>query len=162
MKITRQRLKNIIMEEIALQEASPDLTQMTTAPGEGTGQTAYVGNAPANSGQSAEEIGQISENEVEMMNQLAQMVIANTGFENVEQIKIVLDGLKDLGLLALGGGAIGAAAKAGKDAIAKLASQDAAEETETALEEEQEGTLEELITQAIQEELAHLASKKAK
>ena len=48
MKITRQRLKDIIMEEIALQEASPDLTQMTTAPGEGTGQTAYVGNAPAN------------------------------------------------------------------------------------------------------------------
>ena len=156
MKITRQRLKNIIMEEIALQEASPDLTQMTTAPGVGTGQTAYVGNAPAN----AKGFAELEEGEVEMMNQLAQMVIANTGFENVEQIKIVLDGLKDLGLLALGGGAIGAAAKAGKDAIAKLASQDAAEETETALKETEEGTLEELITQAIQEELAHLASKK--
>ena len=43
--------------------------------------------------------------------------------------------------------------------MAAAMANDEAEEAEMALEEEREGTLEELITQAIQEELAHLASK---
>ena len=149
MKITRQRLKNIIMEEMA------SLNIDNTGRGDDE-------NVPGDGKQEGDAIGQISENEVEMMNQLAQMVIAHTGFENVEQIKTILGGLKDLNLLALGGGAIGAAAMAGKDAIAKLASQDAAEEAEEALQEEETGTLEELITQAIQEELTQLASKNMK
>jgi hypothetical protein len=147
MKITRQRLKDIIMEEIALQEASPDLTQMTTAPGEGTGQTAYVGNAPADSVQSGEEIDQISEAELE------------EGLETVtlDNLQLVADVAAKMGdnFTPIIAGAI--ASMSLKDAIDYLLKKkDADKETETALEEAEEDTLEELITQAIQEELGRL------
>lgn len=138
MKITRQRLKDIIMEEIALQEASPDLTQMTTAPGEGTGQTAYVGNAPAN----AKGMAELEE-----------------GLETVtlDNLQLVADVAAKMGanFTPIIAGAI--ASMSLKDAIDYLLKKkDADKETETALEEAEEDTLEELITQAIQEELGRL------
>ena len=148
MKITRQRLKDIIMEEIALQEASPDLTQMTTAPGEGTGQTAYVGNAPAN----AKGFAELEEG-VEMI--------------TLENIELLADVVAKMGANFTAPMAMAIAGMSLKDALDyllknKAAEKDAAKETETALEEAEEGTLEELITQAIQEELAQLASKNVK
>jgi hypothetical protein len=155
MKITRQRLKDIIMEEIALQEASPDLTQMTTAPGEGTGQTAYVGNAPAN----AKGMDEITEGEgMELLSQAAQVLIdaGIVGAESPEELMMALKGLGKAAIAPLAAAAMGGAAMAGKDAIEKIMSKDDSESTETALEEAEENTLEELITQAIQEELGRL------
>ena len=159
MKITRQRLKDIIMEEIALQEASPDLTQMTTAPGEGTGQTAYVGNAPADCSLSAKEIGQLEEGEgMELLSQAAQVLIdaGIVGAESPEELMMALKGLGKAAIAPLAAAAMGGAAMAGKDAIEKIMSKDDSKSTETALEEAEENTLEELITQAIQEELGRL------
>ena len=142
MKITRQRLKDIIMEEIALQEASPDLTQMTTAPGEGTGQTAYVGNAPADSEQSAEEIDQLEEG-LEMI--------------TLDNIKMLADVVAQMGANFTPAIALAIAGMSIKDALEYLLKKkDADKETETALEEAEESTLEELITQAIKEELGRL------
>ena len=63
MKITRQRLKNIIMEEMA----SLDIDNTGRGDGE---------NAPADSDQSSEEIGEISEGEgMELVQQAAQTLI---------------------------------------------------------------------------------------
>jgi len=150
MRITRQRLKNIIMEEMA------SLNIDNTGRGDGE-------NAPANSAQSSEEIGEISEGEgMEMLQQAAQTLIdaGILGAESPEELMMALKGLGKAAILPLAGIAMGTAAMAGKDALAAVVADDEAEEAEMGLDEEKEGTLEELITQAIQEELAHLASKK--
>jgi len=150
MRITRQRLKNIIMEEMA------SLNIDNTGRGDGE-------NAPANSAQSSEEIGEISEGEgMEMLQQAAQTLIdaGILGAESPEELMMALKGLGKAAILPLAGIAMGTAAMAGKDALAAVMADDEAEEAEMGLDEEKEGTLEELITQAIQEELAHLASKK--
>lgn len=152
MRITRQRLKNIIMEEMA------SLNIDNTGRGDGE-------NAPANSAQSSEEIGEISEGEgMEMLQQAAQTLIdaGILGAESPEELMMALKGLGKAAILPLAGIAMGTAAMAGKDALAAVVADDEAEEAEMGLDEEKEGTLEELITQAIQEELAHLASKKQK
>ena len=73
---------------------------------------------------------------------------------------MALKGLGKAALLPLASIAMGTAAVAGRDALATVMADDEAEEAEMGLEEEKEGTLEELITQAIQEELTQLASKK--
>jgi len=152
MKITRQRLKNIIMEEMA----SLDIDNTGRGDGE---------NAPANSAQSSEEIGEISEGEgMELVQQAAQTLIdaGILGASSPEELMMALKGLGKAALIPLAGVAMGTAAMAGKDALAAALAGDEAEEAEEALEEEREGTLEELITQAIQEELSQLARKKTK
>lgn len=152
MKITRQRLKNIIMEEMA----SLDIDNTGRGDGE---------NAPANSAQSSEEIGEISEGEgMELVQQAAQTLIdaGILGASSPEELMMALKGLGKAALIPLAGVAMGTAAMAGKDALAAALAGDEAEEAEEALEEEREGTLEELIIQAIQEELSQLARKKTK
>ena len=143
MKITKQRLKEIIMEEIALQEATPDIVDADMHSGE----TAYVGNAPANQGGMSE---------------------IEEGLEMVtpENIKLVADVVAQMGVNFAPAIIMAALAMPGMKAVEylkqKAAEDETVEEAETASLEEQEGTLEELITQAIQEELEHLASKNAK
>ena len=147
MRITRQRLKNIILEEMSLMEGIA-ATDVEADPTEDDA-----------------NIDDISEGEgMEMLQQAAQTLIdaGIVGAQSPEELMMALKGLGKAALLPLAGVAMGTAAVAGKDALAAAMATDAAEETETALEEEQEGTLEELITQAIQEELEHLASKNAK
>jgi len=145
MKITRQRLKNIIMEEMSLVE----------------GNTEDIINS-GDDDDNKSGMGSISETEgIELAQQVAQVLFDTgvTAAESPEQLAMAIGGIGRMALLALGGGALGVAAKAGTDAIAKLRSQDAAEEAEMPLEEEQEGTLEELITQAIQEELEQISQR---
>lgn len=152
MRITRQRLKNIIMEEMA------SLNIDNTGRGDDE-------NAPANSAQSSEEIGEISEGEgMELLQQAAQTLMdaGVLGAESPEELMMALKGLGKAALMPLAGVAMGAAAMAGKDAIVAAMADDVAEEAEEALQEEETGTLEELITQAIQEELTQLASKNMK
>ena len=147
MRITRQRLKNIILEEMSLMEGIA-ATDVEADPTEDDA-----------------NMGDISEGEgMEMLQQAAQTLIdaGIVGAQSPEELMMALKGLGKAALLPLAGVAMGTAAVAGKDALAAAMATDAAEETETALEEAQEGTLEELITQAIQEELEHLASKNAK
>jgi len=157
MKITRQRLKNIIMEEISLVERTPDLVDLE----------ANNGNAPANQG-GMDEITSLMESEaMGLINDIAQ-VLADSGLlgtDKPEEMAQALMGLGKMGTYMLAPAAMGGAAMAGKEAIAKLFGvEDKSlvpdEAPEEALEEAEEGTLEELITQAIQEELAQLASKK--
>ena len=146
MKITRQRLKNIIMEEIALQEATP--AQVELEP--------QSGNAPANQG----GMDEITEEELE------------EGLEMItpENIKLVADVVAQMGMNFAPGVVMAALAMKADEARRFLmargeeqkAAEDAVESPEMPLEEEQEGTLEELITQAIQEELAQMASKNVK
>ena len=152
MRITRQRLKNIIMEEMA----SLNIDNTGRSDGE---------NALANSAQSSEEIGEISEGEgMELLQQAAQTLMdaGVLGAESPEELMMALKGLGKAALMPLAGVAMGAAAMAGKDAIVAAMADDVAEEAEEALQEEETGTLEELITQAIQEELTQLASKNMK
>ena len=153
MRITRSRLKEIIMEEVNLVEGTPDMVDLE----------ANRGNAPANQGgmdEITEEITNLMESEtMELINQIAQ-VLADSGQLGTSDPKEMADALMGLGKMGtymLGAGAMGGAALAGKEAIAKLFGADKAlvpnEEPETVQEEEIEGTLEELITQAIKEEL---------
>ncbi len=153
MKITRQRLKNIIMEEINLVEGTPDLVDLE----------ADNGNAPANEGGMDEitEINDIMESEsVELINQIAQAITdaGIVGTEDPKELIQALMGLGKMGTYMLGGGALAAAGAAGKEAISKLfgAHDDevASDGSEGAPLEEEEGTLESLITQAVREELA--------
>ena len=99
---------------------------------------------------------------MELAQQVAQVLYDSniTAAESVEQLEMAIKGLVKMGVLALGGGALGTAAVAGKDALSAALAGKEAEEAEIPLQKENEGTLEELITQAIQEELAGLASKK--
>tara|TARA_B100000963_G_scaffold305984_1_gene280414 strand:- start:203 stop:649 length:447 start_codon:yes stop_codon:yes gene_type:complete len=148
MRITRQRLKNIILEEISVLEATDTLDIINT----GDAQTA-----------NKSDMGDISEGEgMEMLQQAAQTLIdaGILGVQSPEELMMALKGLGKAALLPLAGVSMGTAAVAGKDALAAAMADDEAEEADMGLEEEKEGTLEELITQAIQEELAHLASKK--
>ncbi len=141
MKITRQRLKNIILEEMSLMEGSDTLDIINT----GDAETANKSG-----------MGSISEEELE------------EGLEMVtpENIQLVADVIMQMGVNLAPGIVMAALAMPGMQAVEylkqKAAEDETVEETETAPLEEKEGTLEELITQAIQEELAHLASKKAK
>ena len=147
MKITRQRLKNIILEEMSVLEATDTLDIINT----GDAETANKSG-----------MGDISEGEgMELLQQAAQTLIdaGILGAESPEELMMALKGLGKAAIAPLAGIAMGTAAMAGKDAMAAAMANDEAEEAEMALEEEREGTLEELITQAIQEELAHLASK---
>jgi len=153
MRITRQRLKQIIMEEVNLVEGTPDMVDLE----------ADGGNAPANQGGMDEitEINDIMESEsVELINQIAQAITdaGIVGTEDPKELIQALMGLGKMGTYMLGGGALAAAGAAGKEAISKLfgAHDDevAADGSEGAPLEEEEGTLESLITQAIKEELA--------
>tara|TARA_R100001198_G_scaffold96671_1_gene87763 strand:+ start:1369 stop:1794 length:426 start_codon:yes stop_codon:yes gene_type:complete len=141
MRITKQRLKEIILEEMNYLQQ---------------------GDAPANSYQSSEEIGEISEGEgMELTQQVAQILFDTgvTAAESPEELARAIGGLVKMGVLALGGGAMGVAGVAGMDAINKIKGD--SQDTEVPLEEEEVGTLEELISQAIQEELEQMTSKKA-
>ncbi len=81
-----------------------------------------------------------------------------------ENIQLVADVIVQMGVNLAPGIVMAALAMPGMQAVEylkqKAAEKKGSEETDMGLEEEKEGTLEELITQAIQEELAHLASKK--
>ena len=150
MKITRQRLKNIILEEMSMLEGSDTLDIINT----GNAETA---NKP--------DLGDISEGEgMEMLQQAAQTLIdaGILGAESPEELMMALKGLGKAAIAPLAGIAMGTAAMAGKEALATVMADDEAEEAEMGLEEEKEGTLEELIKQAIQEELGRLQSKKVK
>jgi len=141
MRITRQRLKDIILEEMSLMEGSDTLDIINT----GNAETANKSG-----------MGDISEEELE------------EGLEMVtpENIQLVADVVAQMGINFAPAIIMAALAMPGMKAVEylkqKAAEDETVEEAETALEEEQEGTLEELITQAIQEELEHLASKNAK
>jgi len=146
MKITRQRLKNIIMEEIALQEGMQEPVHVDKD----------------NSESNPDGMAELDEEELEegegmtILQQAAQTLIdaGILGAQSPEELMLALKGLGKATLLPLAGAAMGGAAMAGKDAIDKLRPQDAPQKPETVQEEIEEGTLEELITQAIQEELA--------
>jgi len=140
MRITRQRLKNIIMEEIQLVEGMPDMVDME----------ANNGNAPANEGGMSE----IEEGEgIELVQQAAQTLIdlGILGAQSPEELMLALQGLGKAALLPLAGAAMGGAAMAGKDAIDKLRSQEVPQEPEMPLEEDSMDTLTNLITQVVQE-----------
>jgi len=81
-----------------------------------------------------------------------------------ENIQLVANVIMQMGVNFAPGIVMAALAMPGMKAVEylkqKAAEDETVEEAETASLEEKEGTLEELITQAIQEELAHLASKK--
>ena len=144
MKITRQRLKNIILEEMSILEATDTLDIINT----GNAETANKA-----------DMGDISEGEgMEMLQQAAQTLIdaGILGAESPEELMMALKGLGKAAIAPLAGIAMGTAAMAGKEALATVMADDEAEEAEMGLEEEREGTLEELIKQAIQEELGHL------
>ena len=140
MKITRQRLKNIILEEMSLME-SDTLDIINT----GDAETANKSG-----------MGSISEEELE------------EGLEMVtpENIQLVANVIMQMGVNLAPGIVMAALAMPGMQAVEylkqKAAEKEGSEETDMGLEEKKEGTLEELITQAIEEELAHLASKKQK
>ena len=142
MKITRQRLKNIIMEEINLAESMPSMVDME----------ADNGNAPANDG----GMDEITEGEgMELVQQAAQTLIdlGILGADSPEELMMALKGLGKAALLPLAGAAMGGAAMAGKDAIDKLRSQEAPQEPEMPLEEDSMDTLTNLITQVVQEQI---------
>jgi hypothetical protein len=155
MRITRSRLKQIIMEEVNLVEATPELVDLE----------ADSGNAPANQGgmdEITEEITSLMESEaMGLINDIAQ-VLADSGVlgtSDPEEMAQALMGLGKMGTYMLGAGAMGGAAMAGKEAIAKLfgvedktVSPD--EEPEMGLEEEEGNTLEQMITNLIREELS--------
>jgi hypothetical protein len=69
---------------------------------------------------------------------------------------MALKGLGKTAIAPLAAIAMGGAAMAGKDAITKIMSKDTDESPERVQEEENDNALEELITQAIQEELGRL------
>ena len=142
MKITRQRLKNIILEEMNLAESMPSMVDME----------ADKGNAPANDG----GMDEISEGEgMELVQQATQTLIdlGILGADSPEELMMALKGLGKAALLPLAGAAMGGAAMAGKDAIDKLRSQEAPQEPEMPLEEDSMDTLTNLITQVVQEQI---------
>jgi hypothetical protein len=142
MRITRQRLKDIITEEIGLVEGVPDMVDVE----------ADNGNAPANQG----GMDEITEGEgMEILQQAAQTLIdaGILGAESPEELMMALKGLGKAAILPLAGIAMGSAAMAGKDAIDKLRSDDAQEEPESIQEEENNDVLSKLITQALQEHM---------
>lgn len=143
MRITRSRLKQIIMEEVNLVEGTPDMVDME----------ADGGNAPANQG----GMDEITEGEgMEIVQQAAQALIdlGILGAESPEELMMALKGLGKAALLPLASAAMGGAAMAGKDAIDKLRSQDAPQEPEMPLEEEQLDALTNLISQVVQEQIS--------
>jgi hypothetical protein len=143
MRITRQRLKNIIMEEIQFVEGMPDMVDME----------ADNGNAPANEG----GMDEITESEgMELVQQAAQTLIdlGILGADSPQELMVALKGLGKAALLPLAGAAMGGAAMAGKDAIDKLRSQEAPQEPEMPLEEDSMDTLTNLISQVVQEQIS--------
>tara|TARA_B100000900_G_scaffold329436_1_gene289865 strand:+ start:551 stop:958 length:408 start_codon:yes stop_codon:yes gene_type:complete len=135
MKITKQRLKEIIMEEIALQEATPDIVDADMHSGE----TAYVGNAPANQGGMSE---------------------IEEGLEMVtpENIKLVADVVTQMGVNFAPAIIMAALALPGMQAIdylkQKAAEKGSGESPESSLEEENNDALTNLISQVVQEHLS--------
>tara|TARA_R100001460_G_scaffold26052_3_gene52557 strand:+ start:56 stop:463 length:408 start_codon:yes stop_codon:yes gene_type:complete len=135
MKITKQRLKEIIMEEIALQEATPDIVDADMHSGE----TAYVGNAPANQGGMSE---------------------IEEGLEMVtpENIKLVADVVAQMGVNFAPAIIMAALALPGMQAIdylkQKAAEKGSGESPESSLEEENNDALTNLISQVVQEHLS--------
>ena len=142
MRITRERLKQIIMEEVDLVEGTPEMVDLE----------ANNGNAPANQG----GMGEITEGEgMEMLQHAAQVLIdaGILGAESPEELMMALKGLGKTAIAPLAAIAMGGAAMAGKDAITKIMSKDTEQSPERVQEEENDNALEELITQAIKEEL---------
>ena len=135
MRLTRQRLKQIIMEEINLVEATPDMADLDLQVVDDQG------NAPANQG----GMDEITE-----------------GLEMVtpENIKLVADVVAQMGMNFAPAIIMTALALPGIEAVKylkqKAAEKSADESPERVQEEENDNTLEELITQAIQEELGRL------
>ena len=158
MRITRQRLKQIILEEMSTLDINDE--EEGNVPGDGK----QEGNAPSNSDDSSKEIGGITEGEGMELAQLVAQVLSDnniTAAESPEQLAMAIKGLVKMGVLALGGGALGVAATAGTDAINKLrGTNPAAESDEESLEEETGDTLGDLIKQAVQEQLEEMTSKK--
>jgi|32_taG_2_1085360.scaffolds.fasta_scaffold100965_2 hypothetical protein len=135
MRLTRQRLKQIIMEEINLVEATPDMADLDLQVVDDQG------NAPANQG----GMDEITE-----------------GLEMVtpENIKLVADVVAQMGMNFAPAIIMTALALPGIEAVKylkqKATEQSADESPERVQEEENDNALEELITQAIQEELGRL------
>ena len=158
MKITRQRLKQIIMEEM------DSLNIDDTGRGDGE-------NAPANSKESSEETGEISESEtIGISQQIAQTLIdaGLVGANSPQELAQALMGLGKMGIALAGGGAMATAAIAGRDAISTLFGTEEEAQVEDTLEEESDGsgeeegdTLELMITNAIKKQIKEMTSKKA-
>jgi len=150
MRITRQRLKQIILEEMRTLDIDDNDNENPT-------------NAPAND-KNTSEVDEISESEgLDLARQVAQVLFDTgvTAAESPEQLAMAIGGIGKMALLALGGGALGVAATAGTDAINKLrGTNPAAESDEESLEEETGDTLGDLIKQAVQEQLEEMTSKK--
>ena len=131
MRITRERLKQIIMEEVDLVEGTPEMVDLE----------ANNGNAPANQG----GMDEITE-----------------GLEMItpENIKLVADVVAQMGMNFAPAIIMTALALPGIEAVKylkqKATEQSADESPERVQEEENDNALEELITQAIQEELGRL------
>jgi len=147
MRITRQRLKQIILEEMDLIENDEE-----------------EGNVPGDGKQEGDAIATISETEgIDLAQQVAQVLFDTgvTAAESPEQLAMAIGGIGKMALLALGGGALGVAATAGTDAINKLrGTNPAAERDEESLDEETGDILGDLIKQAVQEQLEEMTSKK--
>ncbi len=141
MRITRQRLKEIILEEMDLIE-NDTLNVIDT--GDEDDSNVY-------------KMGDISESEDWQLTQQVAQILFDTGVtaaQSHQELALVLKGLGKMALLALGGGALGVAGKAGIDAINKIkGTNDATEGDESTIEEDDGDTLTNLITQAIREEL---------
>ena len=148
MRITRQRLKQIILEEIAALDINDE----------------EEGNVPGDGKQEGDAIATISETEgIDLAQQVAQVLFDTgvTAAESPEQLAMAIGGIGKMALLALGGGALGVAATAGTDAINKLrGTNPAAERDEESLDEETGDILGDLIKQAVQEQLEEMTSKK--
>jgi len=143
MRITRQRLKEIILEEMDTLNIDDETEE-------------EEGNAPSNQG----GMDEITEGEgMELVQQVAQTLFDTgvTAAESPQELAMALKGIGKMALLALGGGALGVAATAGTDAINKIrGSKDTAVSDETPLEEEAGDTLGDLIKQAVQEQLEEM------
>lgn len=142
MKITRQRLKEIILEEMNTLDIDDE-----------------EGNAPSNQG----GMDEITEGEgMELVQQVAQTLFDSgvTAAESPQELALALKGLGKFALTLLGGGALATAGIAGKDAIDKLARDtDGPDTPSQALEEDGDNTLEGLIKQAVQEHIDQLTVK---
>jgi hypothetical protein len=144
MKITRQRLKQIILEEIDLMETN----------------SLDVIDSGDEDDSNVASMGDISEGEgMELVHQVAQTLFDTgvTAAESPEELALALKGIGKMALLALGGGALGVAGVAGMDAMDKLAKDtDGSDDPSQALEEEGGDVLTNLITQAIQEQIEEM------
>ena len=144
MKITKRRLKQIILEEISLVES------------------AIATDVESDVTEDDADMGEISEGEgYELVQQVAQVLFDTgvTAAKTPEELTLALKGLGKAALYALGGGALGFGAVAGLDAIEKIRSPDDPEDPSQALEEEEGGTLSALIMQAIQEQVEEMTSE---